>query len=289
MKTSLDCIPCIMRQTLDAARIVSPDPCVHQQALRDTLRWAAEVDFSLSPPEMAQYVHRHLRKVIGVNDPYRAIKDRTNRLAMELVPSLRAEIETSADPLLMAARLAIAGNIIDLGANGNWKESDVHLAVKNAFTEPLYGEMDEFRRSVAEAKSILYLADNAGEIAFDRFLIEQLSPPRVTLVVRGGPVINDATLDDARDVGLDRVVHVIDNGSDAPGTLLSDCSAEFRSRFDIADLIISKGQGNFETLNDAPGNIFFLFKVKCPLVAAHVAQPVGMQMLLAGARRVEKA
>jgi len=289
MKTSLDCIPCIMRQALDAARLVSPDPSIHQQTLRDTLQWAAGVDFSLSPPELAQYVHRHLREVIGVDDPYRAIKDRTNRLAMELLPSLRAEIETSADPLLMAARLAIAGNIIDLAANGNWKESDVQNAVNNAFTEPFYGEMEAFRRSVVEARSILYLADNAGEIAFDRFLIEQLSPSRVTLVVRGGPVINDATLVDAHDVGLDRVVNVIDNGSDAPGPLLGDCSPDFRSRFYSADLIIAKGQGNFESLNEAPGNIFFLFKVKCPLVAAHVAQPVGTQMLMAGGRRVEMA
>jgi len=126
----------------------------------------------------------------------------------------------------------------------------------------------------------MYLADNAGEIAFDRLLIEKISPERVTLVVRGAPVINDATLADAQAVGLDKIVEIIDNGSDAPGTILSDCSREFQRLYTDADLIIAKGQGNFETLNNEPGNLFFLFKVKCPLVADLVNQPIGTQMLV---------
>lgn len=280
MKLSLDCIPCILRQSLDAARMVSPDPSVHQRILRDTMRWAGEMNFEQTPPELAQRIHRRLREITGVDDPYRAVKDRMNRLALELIPSLKAEIEASHDPLLMAARLAIAGNIIDLGVNGNLTETDVRQAIKKAFTEPFFGEVDTFHQALENAQSILYLADNAGEIAFDRLLIEQIRPERVTLVVRGRPVINDATLIDAGEVGLDQVVRVIDNGSDAPGTILHDCSQEFGSRFFNADLIIAKGQGNYETLNEAPGNIFFLFKVKCPLVAGHVLKPVGTQMLV---------
>lgn len=280
MKLSLDCIPCILRQTLDAARMVSDDPLVHQQILRETMRWAGEMDYEQSPPELAQRIHRRLREITGVEDPYRAAKDRMNRLALDLLPTLRAEVETSRDPLLMAARLAIAGNIIDMGINGNLTDADIRQAIEKAFTEPFCGEIDTFRQALGQAQSILYLADNAGEIAFDRLLIEKISPERVTLVVRGRPVINDATLIDARDVGLDQVVRVIDNGSDAPGTILHDCSPEFRSLFASADLIIAKGQGNYETLNEAPEQIFFLFKVKCPLVASHVFQPVGMQMLV---------
>jgi hypothetical protein len=125
----------------------------------------------------------------------------------------------------------------------------------------------------------LYLADNAGEIAFDRLLIEQISPERVTLAVRGAPVINDATLVDAQAVGLDEIVKIVDNGSDVPGTLLNDCSLEFRRRFAEADLILAKGQGNFESLSNQSGNLFFLFKVKCPLVANQIQQPIGMQVL----------
>ncbi len=290
MKTSLDCIPCILRQALDAARMVSPDPSVHEQILRDTMRWAVDMDFEQTPPELAQRVHRRLREITGVEDPYHVVKDRMNRLALELIPSLKAEVEASPDPLLMAARLAIAGNIIDMGINGNLTDADVRQAINKAFTEPFCGEIDAFRQTLEKAQSILYLADNAGEIAFDRLLIEQISPERVTLVVRGAPVINDVTLTDAQYVGLDQIVRVIDNGSDAPGTILHDCSPELRLRFASADLIISKGQGNYETLNEVPGNIFFLFKVKCPLVAGHVFQPVGTQMLVRSANHYgEKA
>jgi len=110
-------------------------------------------------------------------------------------------------------------------------------------------------------------------------LIEQLSPPRVTLAVRGAPIINDATLADARATGLDALVAVIDNGSDAPGTVLEDCNEAFRRYYHEANLIIAKGQGNFETLSDAPDNIFFLFQAKCPVIAAHVGQPVGTHIM----------
>ncbi len=126
----------------------------------------------------------------------------------------------------------------------------------------------------------MYLADNAGEIAFDRLLIEQLPANRVALVVRGGPIINDATLVDARAVGLHEIVEVIDNGSDAPGTILEDCSAAFRERFEQADLVIAKGQGNFETLSDVRRPIRFLLKAKCPVIARHAGVPMGTHLLL---------
>ena len=280
MRTYLDCIPCILRQTLDAARLVSTDSAVHEKFLRDALGWAKDMDLNQSPPAMAQRLHRHLRKGIGADDPYREIKDQQNFMALKMIPSLRSTIESSNDPLLLAARLAIAGNVIDMGVNGNLTEADVRQAINRALTEPMAGDYDEFRSAIAKAQSILYLADNAGEIAFDRLLIEKLPPERVTLVVRGAPVINDATLADAQTVGLDKIVEIMDNGSDAPGTILCDCSPEFRRRFTNADLIIAKGQGNFETLNNEPGNIFFFFKVKCPLVADLVNQPIGTQMLL---------
>lgn len=280
MKTSLDCIPCILRQSLDAARMVSKDPKVHENILREVLGWAGEMDLSQSPPAMAQRIHRRLREIAGVDDPYRETKDRQNFIALEMLPSLRSKIESASDPLLLAARLAIAGNVIDMGVNGNLTEADMLQAVNRALTEPLVGDYDEFRIAIAKAQSILYLADNAGEIAFDRLLIEKLLPERVTLVVRGAPVINDATLADAQAVGLDKIVEIIDNGSDAPGTILRDCSQEFQRRYSDADLIIAKGQGNFETLSNEPENIFFLFKVKCPLVSDLVHQPIGTQMLL---------
>ena len=275
MKTSLDCIPCLLRQTLDAARLVSEDRTVHENILRDVLIWAGEMDLNQSPPAMAQRFHRRLREISRIDDPYRETKDRQNIMALKMISSLRLEIESASDPLLLAVRLAVAGNVIDMGVNGTLTEADVRKAINRAMTEPLVGEYDEFRTAIANAQSILYLADNAGEIAFDQLLIQNILPKRVTLVVRGSPVINDATLADAQVVGLDKIAEIIDNGSDAPGTILSYCSPEFRRRFSDADLIIAKGQGNFETLSDEPANIYFLFKVKCPLVSHLVNEPVG--------------
>jgi len=138
----------------------------------------------------------------------------------------------------------------------------------------LDANLAEFSRAIAAAERILYLADNAGEIVFDRLLIERLPTEKVTVAVRGLPVINDATLIDAEYAGITELVEVIDNGSDAPGTILEDCSEAFLERFHAADLIISKGQGNYETLSQVHKDIYFLLKVKCPVVA----RDVGCQM-----------
>lgn len=279
MKTSLDCIPCFVRQALDAARLVSTDATVHERILREVLHWAGEMDMNQPPPVMAQRIHRRLREIVGMVDPYRDAKEQQNRMAMSLLPELKAEIEAASDPLTMAVRIAIAGNVIDLGVKATVTESSVHDSFRQALTEPFVGERNGFHKAIIEARCILYLADNAGEIAFDRLLIEQLAPGRVTVAVRGAPILNDATMADAQAVGLHEIVEVIDNGSDAPGTLLEDCSQEFKQRFATADLILAKGQGNFETLSDEPDNIVFLFKAKCPVIAEHARVPLGAHVL----------
>lgn len=279
MKTSLNCIPCFVRQALDAARQLSADMTFHERILRDVLRWTSEMDLNQSPPVLGQRIHRHLRELTENDDPYRQAKEDQNRMALALLPELEAMVASAADPLETAIRLAMAGNVIDLGANSAITASHVHRSVQQALSAPFAGETDALRQALSTAQSILYIADNAGEIVFDRLLIEQLSPPRVTLAVRGAPVINDATLADARATGLDALVPVIDNGSDAPGTVLDDCNEAFLQYYHEADLIIAKGQGNFETLSDAPDNIFFLFQAKCPVIAAHVGQPVGTHIM----------
>ena len=124
-----------------------------------------------------------------------------------------------------------------------------------------------FQAALGRASRILYLADNAGEIVFDRLLIERMPPGKVTVGVRGFPVINDATMKDAEDTGMTELAEVIDNGSDGPGTILDDCSQSFRDRFDEADLIIAKGQGNYETLSEVDKDIYFLLKAKCAVIA----------------------
>ncbi|MDL2123322.1 MAG: ARMT1-like domain-containing protein [Deltaproteobacteria bacterium] len=284
MKTYFECIPCLLRQTLEAARLTTDDETIHEQVLRKVLRAASEMNLRKSPPLMAQHIHSLIRQMTGDNDPYRDIKDRFNYFALELYPELKERIERSREPLDTAIRLAIAGNIIDSGVNHHINEAQVHNAIEHALTAPLAGDPEQFREAVSEAKDILYLADNAGEIVFDRLLIEQMPLEKITLVVKGSPVINDACLADARTTGMADLVEVIDNGSDAPGTILAACSEEFKQRFESADLIIAKGQGNYETLSDVKKNIFFVLKAKCPVIAHHIGCEVGSLVFLKSAR-----
>jgi len=280
MITSVDCVPCFVRQALEAARVVSDNPAVREHVLRDVLRMVAEAGWRQPPPVLGQRIHRRLRELTGNPDPYRAAKERFNRLALDLLPELTARIRKAADPFELAVRLAAAGNIIDLGAKTGLDDGDVRAGLELALTDPMAGDLDSFRAATRTAAGILYLADNAGEIVFDRLLIEQLPAGRVTVAVRGAPVINDATRADAIAADLDRIAEIIDNGSDAPGTVLEDCSPEFRARFGRAGVIIAKGQGNFETLCSARANIFFLLKIKCPVVAAQTGIELGTQALI---------
>lgn len=279
MQTELDCIPCLVRQALEASRLVTADPSVHERLVRNVLRLMADLDLGQKPPIVTRQIHRILRDMTGVDDPYRSLKDRFNRMALDVLPELADKLNQAPDPLAMAVRLAIAGNVIDFGVNGDITEEGVRRSVLDALHEPFYGDFEAFHGEVDRAASILYLADNAGEIVFDRLLIEQLPFERVTLVVRGGPILNDATMEDAQTAGLCNFVEVVSSGSDIPGTVLSDCSQEFRRRFAGADLIISKGQGNFETVSDEPADAWFLLKIKCKVVARHVGLPIGTHVL----------
>jgi uncharacterized protein with ATP-grasp and redox domains len=280
----LDCIPCFLRQCLDAARNTTEDARLHEQVVREVLRLACDLDLNRPPPWVGQIIHRRLRELTGVDDPYREAKSRFNTLALSMLPEIRAVVKRDPHPLLAAAKAAIAANVIDLGVKSALGESQARESLRDSCTAEVYGDLEGFQRQVDEAREILYLADNAGEIAIDRLLIEELGPERVTLAVRGRPVINDATIDDARATGLHELTRVIDNGSDAPGTILDDCSAEFMEQFHKADLIIAKGQGNFETLSEIDANIFFSLKVKCPVIATHIGLPPGTHALVRGSK-----
>ncbi len=280
MKIFLDCIPCFVRQSLDSVRLATDDKQIHEQVVREVLRLAADLDMRQSPPAIGQQIHRLIRKLVGHNDPYHGIKRQFNNLALKLYSGLRKQVVSSDDRLETAVRLAIAGNIIDFGVKTSLTESDLQETIAHSLNGHFNNnQIQEFRDVVRRAENILYLADNAGEIVFDRLLIEQLPYEKITVVVKGKPVINDATMDDAIIAGLPKIVEVIDNGSDAPGTILETCSQTFRDRFEDADLIIAKGQGNYETLSDIDKNIFFVLKAKCPVIARDLGCEVGEMIL----------
>lgn len=289
MRTYFDCIPCFLRQSLDSVRLITDDERIHEELMRQVLALACKMDLRQSPPAMAQKIHQLIRKLTGVQDPYRRIKERFNRLALQMYPELKNRVATSADPLETAVRLAIAGNIIDFGVNSDLEESHIEIIIAESLTAPLdMGVLEDFKQAAAQAENILYLGDNAGEIVFDRLLIELLGCKRITLVVKAGPIINDATIEDAIDTGLSDVVKVIDNGSDAPGTILRSCSESFRRRFNEADLIVAKGQGNYETLNNVDKEVFFILRAKCPVIARHLGCEIGSLVLTKNEVRMYK-
>lgn len=279
MRTFIDCIPCFVRQALDSVRRVTDDESIHEEVVRQVLESASTLDFDLSPPEMGRDIHRLIRKLTGNPDPYRQEKEHSNNLAMGILPELLALMEGSSDPFRTAVRLAAYGNVIDLGVKSELEDWRINDAIEQAMASPFDADTSEIWDAVVEADEVLYLADNAGEIVFDRLLIERMPAEKVTAAVRGFPVINDATMADAEAVGLTEQVEVIDNGIDIPGTILPECSESFRERFDSADLVIAKGQGNYETLSDTPRDIFFLLKAKCPMVARDLDTDLGSVVL----------
>jgi uncharacterized protein with ATP-grasp and redox domains len=277
MKTYHECLPCFVNQALSALKRAKASPDQTERAMRAVFGELAAMDFKATPPVTGTRIYRIIRNITGIDDPYVADKKQYNDFAESLLPDIRSIVADAPDTFLAALKLAIAANIIDFGKNGALSETEVRACMGQALAAPINEvAANRLRKAIAEARSILYLCDNAGEIVFDRLLIEQLPRQKITCAVRGAPAINDATMDDARESGLTNLVRVVSNGSDAPGTILDDCSESFRGIFDAANLVIAKGQGNFETLSDMRNKrIFFLLQIKCPVIARDSGHPVG--------------
>lgn len=279
MQTTHDCLPCFIRQALEAVRHATPDEKLHETVLRKVMSFVANMDLNQSPPMMGQKIHRLVRQLSENADPYKKIKDESNRYALKLVPSLEKRFDGFPDPVEAAVRLSIAGNIIDFGVNREITPEVIAQTIDKSMDNPLFGNPETLQNFSFSGKKVLYLGDNAGEIVFDRLLIERLSAGQIVFCVRGGPVLNDVTYADAEQVGITDLVEVIDNGSDAPGTVLGDCSSPFMQHFHDADIVIAKGQGNFETLSDVKKPIIFLLQAKCPVIARHIGCEIGTAVI----------
>ena len=282
MKTDLACLPCFFGQVERTLKHAGVNGERGREILNRAERIIENASLEEIPARTTSIVHRMLREETGV-DPYKKVKDTYNRIALEMLSALRSRAEISDDRLEYGVRAAIAGNVIDFGI---YETIDLDRALEESFRLPLDGgRYPVFARAVKASHTILYLCDNAGEIVFDRLLIEVLRDmgKKVTAVVKGSPVINDATPDDARAAGLHECAEVIDNGNDGIGTLLEACSPQFLEHYRTADLIISKGQANYETLvQEQDERTFFLFKVKCQVVAAFMGRAEGDIVLCGG-------
>ncbi len=273
MRTSLDCLPCLLRQTVDTARIANDSEELQKEIVHNIALLLPELNLELSPPENAIRVYNLISEISGNSDPFKEIKKQSNALSINLRPRVLEKIEASSDPLQTATKFSMAGNIIDYGSQQSF---DVHDTIDKCLTiEPAINHFDQLALDIEKAETILYLADNSGEIVFDELLIRLIRNKKIILAVKEGPILNDALVEDAVACGLDKYCKIISNGTNCPGTPLRICSPDFQKVFRNADLIISKGQGNFETLSDAEAPIYFLLTVKCRIVAERICELAG--------------
>lgn len=281
MRTYLDCIPCFLKQALWASRLTTTDERKIKEVLDEIGMMVKDIPLNSSPPETGRIIYKRIGEILGVSDPFKGLKDKYTELALGLYPFLKKEFEQSNDRLLTAIRISIAGNVIDFGANKQFKlEEEIEEILKKDFAICDY---DKFKEHLDSANEILYIGDNAGETVFDRILIEEIGKP-IIYVVRESPVINDATYEDAVKAGIDKVAKILSSGTDAPGVVLGTCSEKFKKIYNNAEMIISKGQGNYEALSDEPNPIFFLLKVKCPVIAKDIGVKDGDIILKAVGR-----
>lgn len=275
-----ECIPCLASQIVRTVHLVTDDLALQDRMLKELLGILSDFESGKSAPEHTARMQKRLNELSGGIDPYKEAKKRLNLLARNLMPDLERQMTQSRDPLGFAVRCVVAANAMDLGLKNEVSPEEVTASMQRAIHEPLHGDLEGFRSAVNRAKTILYLTDNTGEVVIDKLLLTQLEGKDVTVVTRGGAILNDALLEDAHFAGLDKLFPVMDSGLAVPGTVLSQSSSTLQALWQKVDLIISKGQGNFETLGETPGPIWFLFQVKCPPVATLTGYALGSHLVV---------
>ena len=264
---------CIIKNYQKLLNLNHLSEAVKVDSMKQLLAFLAKADFNQSPPALGREIHRMIRRTLGDSDPYRDIKVHYNRLILDRYADLHKKIVASKNPFYTALKLAVAGNAIDFGSQ---LQPDVMQILQSLEQiTPVIDDSAYLRRDLENAKNLLYIGDNCGEIVFDKLFLEHIAVPRRYFAVRGGPVVNDVTREDAMAVGMDEVAEIISNGDDAPGVIWESASPEFKTRYNKADVIIAKGQGNYEGLSHRPGNVYFLFIVKCDLIARQLGAKPG--------------
>ena len=278
MRMTPTCVTCIFSQALRVCETLGVDDATTKKVLDAVGCSVPEWSFDETPPQVAARVYPMIAEILETDDIYRDFKEEATEHAKAFLPYIEAMIDKSVDTFHSALKAAVAGNVIDLAATERFDlEEEVAKVFETPFAIDDSGEMREMLRSASE---VLVIGDNAGEHIFDKVLMQRLKTlfPQIRLgyVVRGVPIINDVTLKEAEDAGIGEVADIIDSGVDTPGLDLSRMGEEMRRRYESADLIISKGMGNYESLNDTSTRpTFYLLKVKCNVVAASLGREVG--------------
>jgi len=272
------CVGCIINQSARVAEAIHADEKLQTQLISTVEEMSKSFSFSQTPPQIAAYVYEKMALIAGKNDLYDEVKEHSTQKALSFVPLLHEELEKSDDTLLTATKIAVAGNVIDLAAEVAF---DLEEELSKIFeTEFAHNDFVQFKRSLEKADTVLVIGDNVGEHIFDYVFIETLQklyPNAVfSYMVRGVPIINDVTMKEAQEAGFDRLCNLVDSGVNTPGFDYARANVTAKELYDSADVVISKGMGNFESLSPTHReNVCFLLKVKCNVVANFLGAEVG--------------
>ncbi|MGB9793845.1 damage-control phosphatase ARMT1 family protein [Caldisericum exile] len=276
MKSEIECLTCIYNQILRISKVATDNNDKIELILKESAKYLGNANLNLTPPELAQPLYKLVYKATNNDDPYKKIKENHINTALNLYPKLKEIVEKGSDKLLESVKVAIMGNAIDLGSTFDNVEIDLEKFLMDNFELSDYGE---FKKAIENERGILFIGDNAGETVFDRILIEFLTDlgKEVKYAVKSKPIINDATKEDALNSGIPVV---LETGSNMAGTVLYSLSEEFINILNSSNLIIAKGQANYETLSHEELPIFFLLKIKCSPISRSIGYPIGTNILL---------
>lgn len=278
MTIQSECIGCIATQSRRVCEAIHADEILRNRIVEYVEAALCNADFTLSPPVIAAPLYEGMAKLANSQDLYEIQKQHASVQAKTYLSFLQETIEKSDDPFIAILKTAVVGNVIDLAAEISF---DLHEAIMSVFNTPFAHDNTEIlRATLSKAKTLLYIGDNTGEHIFDALAIQSLQKlyPEidVTYMVRGNPIINDVTMKEAYEAGIDKICRLADSGVPTPGFVYEFASAEAQALFDTADLIIAKGMGNYECMTPERRNsICFLLKIKCSVVARSLSREVG--------------
>lgn len=276
MQTTLSCVPCLIKQGIKIADFLNIDAFKSEEMMREILDSLKKEDYKNSPPHLAKNVYSIICKFARTDDPYKEIKEHYNKKFLGMEKELKKIVDNSADSFNTALKLAITGNIIDFGTEYKITKEFILEKLDEVHEKQLkINDSIEMYKKLEKANTLLYLGDNCGEIVLDKVFIEHLKSIfpdlKISYGVRGKAIINDVTLEDAKMVKMEEVAEVLDNGDGAPGTVIEDVSEKFKKIFYRSDIVIAKGQGNFETLSGIDReDVYMLFMAKCDVVAKKI-------------------
>jgi len=272
------CVECIINQSVKVANAINATKSLSDKLTSRVTQMSKDFSFDEAPPEIASYVYEEMSKIAKKEDLYDEVKELSTKKALLFVPALKKKLTNSKNKLLTATKIAIAGNVIDLAAK---VEFDLKDELEKIFdTDFSHNDFEKLRDKLSHAKSVVILGDNVGEHIFDYMFVEVLKElyPDInySYFVRGKPIINDVTIKEALACGFDKLCNLVDSGVNTPGFVYKRANAQAKELFDSADIVISKGMGNYECLSPSHREkIFFLLKVKCEVVANSLGANLG--------------